>query len=219
MSNITFNRGTESITLSNVSFEDLSGSDRQEIAGQYIDTQTVYIQNQVVEYILGASVEDPENAPFCYDDITNNTPTGNIEINGVWYSLDSDERDEKLEFYEYLRDKATNVFDSAEVVHSGLVDAEKDDQADEYYERAELFQASTERYSDACDELESLDFDDYPEIYQWFLVSDNLAYHLEEQGECMIDGTYWGRTCCGQSIILDCVIQRIAFGVLKDYEG
>ena len=51
------------------------------------------------------------------------------------------------------------------------------------------------------------------EIFEWWLVSDWLAYHLRKQNEVIIEyyGSYWwGRTCFGQAIAMDGNIKQIA---------
>jgi hypothetical protein len=50
------------------------------------------------------------------------------------------------------------------------------------------------------------------EIYEWWVVSEWMAEELEKQGEPLLKndfGTWWGRTCTGQAILLDHVIDRI----------
>lgn len=50
------------------------------------------------------------------------------------------------------------------------------------------------------------------EVLQWFLVTDWLADKLRERGRVILsDGQsqWWGRTCCGQAILLDGIMQRI----------
>lgn len=54
--------------------------------------------------------------------------------------------------------------------------------------------------------------DDRQEIYEWWFVSHWLYERLRKAGEPVIDSDYgylWGRTCTGQAISLDAVIQRI----------
>ena len=54
--------------------------------------------------------------------------------------------------------------------------------------------------------------DQLKEVLEWWLVSDWLGRHLINEGEVVIQsdvGHYWGRTCSGQSIILDGTIQDI----------
>ena len=48
---------------------------------------------------------------------------------------------------------------------------------------------------------------EYYEAYEWWLITDSWVFaRLREMGEVVIDndyGTWWGRTCTGQSIVLD----------------
>ena len=50
------------------------------------------------------------------------------------------------------------------------------------------------------------------EIFEWYVCSDWLIKQLEKQKEPILHtdyGSWWGRTCAGQSIFLDSVIERI----------
>lgn len=53
----------------------------------------------------------------------------------------------------------------------------------------------------------------YPEVYEYWVVDDTLAYLLQEQGELVerdfVGFTIWGRCATGQSISLDGVISNI----------
>ena len=54
--------------------------------------------------------------------------------------------------------------------------------------------------------------EDRQEIYEWWFVSRWLFEQLQAEGEPVIDSDYgylWGRTCTGQAISLDSVIERI----------
>lgn len=189
-------------------FKDLTHSEKQNLASDYIATQTIYLMNDQVEYILSKSFEDYENVPFSHDDITNYEYYGDIEISGEWHQLTEDERDTKLEFYEYLRDKALDLMDSCIRDNGSSGDASlAQNRLDDRYTR----------YVDICDDLENMNFDNSPEIYQWFLCSDYLIQELKEKGECTLNEQYWGRQCCGQSIILDTVIQEIAYEYMTTF--
>ncbi len=51
------------------------------------------------------------------------------------------------------------------------------------------------------------------EVLQWWLVDRYLADRLFEKGEAVIRtifGNWWGRTCYGQAISMDYVIEEIA---------
>jgi len=50
------------------------------------------------------------------------------------------------------------------------------------------------------------------EIYEWWVVSDYMADKLKNLGEPVLEndyGTWWGRTCTGQAIKLDSVIDKM----------
>ena len=54
---------------------------------------------------------------------------------------------------------------------------------------------------------------EYPEVYEFWAISDWLADRLKEEGEVifeMLDFNVWGRQTTGQAIMLDNVIQKIA---------
>jgi hypothetical protein len=60
----------------------------------------------------------------------------------------------------------------------------------------------------------SLGFQPQPhEIFEWWAVTGWLAEQLQQIGQPVLDndfGHWWGRTCTGQAIILDGVMQKIA---------
>jgi len=195
------------MTITYTKFDDLTDSQKQDMTQEFLRDMLVINQNTVVEYILSKSIEGCDEAPFHYDDISNNTPTGQIEINGSWWTLTEDSRDEKLEFYERLRDKASDVVDA----RYNLLNDCSDDEWDSLNAKHDKIEELHGKFETICDELENMAFDEYPEIYQWFECDSYLIAKLEERGECILDDTYWGRTCCGQSIILDNVVQKIAY--------
>ncbi len=57
------------------------------------------------------------------------------------------------------------------------------------------------------------DYEQEPqEIYEWWIVTEYLYKKLIERGEAGIEwgnNCYWGRTSCGQAILLDHVISLI----------
>lgn len=64
-----------------------------------------------------------------------------------------------------------------------------------------------------------MDEDSCAEVFEWYKVTGFLASDLKEKGEVIIEAFnsfYWGRTCTGQSVILDWVIQEIAQMYYKD---
>lgn len=173
-------------------FKQLNESEKQDIASAFLSTQAVINQSQVVDYILSKAWGDNE-APLHYDDITNCDAYGYCEE--LSEELTEKERDEKLYFYEYLRDKADSV------ISRRVPNTEKMFKSEENYNRLDAI----------VNALKDMDFDSFPEIFQWFLCSDYLIHKLEERGECTLDNQYWGRQTCGQPIVCDYVIQKIAY--------
>jgi hypothetical protein len=56
------------------------------------------------------------------------------------------------------------------------------------------------------------------EIFEWWAVTDWLADKLDSIGEPVLSNSYgrwWGRTCSGQSLIMDGTLQLIAKGIDK----
>lgn len=54
---------------------------------------------------------------------------------------------------------------------------------------------------------------EYPEIMEFWAVSDWMANKLEEKGEVvfeMLDFNVWGRQCTGQRIKMDYIMEEIA---------
>lgn len=65
-------------------------------------------------------------------------------------------------------------------------------------------------WREAAQELAS---DNPQEPLQWWRVSDWLGQELKAIGEVVIDNDYgwwWGRTCCGQGVLMDGTLQNIA---------
>ena len=183
------------------SLSDLTESQQQEIATKFIDCHPTRLMNVEVEYILSKSFEDSE-APFSYDDITNHDYYGSVEVNGYWEEFTEEERDDKKEFFEYLLGKWESHRDHIEELQTEVEDSDSEEyeNLEKRYEKAD---SKCDDLQEVIDTLENMDFDQQPEIFQWFMVSDWLASKLEEYGECVLTGEYWGRQCCGQSITLD----------------
>lgn len=76
---------------------------------------------------------------------------------------------------------------------------------------ADEFLTKEEAAEHACREY-NIDAD-YPEVYEYWVVDDTLAYLLQEQGELVerdfVGFTIWGRCTTGQGISMDGVISNI----------
>ena len=195
---------------------DLTDSQRQELATRYVENGSFNNQTTVVEYIL--SCDDRQSAPFTREDIANDTPTGEVEINGEWLHLTEEERDDKLELFEHMRDRAQTVFEEADCKRCDMPqDTTKEEALYNVYDsRVDNFESDVlNRLITDCEALEGLECETYPEVYQWFEADSWTIRQLTEAGEVTLDGTYWGRQCCGQAICLDHVIQQLAFDTFK----
>jgi hypothetical protein len=176
-----------------LTFAQLNDTQKQRLVDKFLDVHPLRLNNNLVEYVLQKSLEDSD-APFSYDDITNHDYYGNVDLSSGNYDLTEEERDEKLSELEDIRDEL---------------------EQNEDYEELEQW----ENVTNDIQELEDMDFYQTPEIYQWFSCSDWLIRELDSMGECTLDGEFWGRQCCGQSVALDHVMQQIAFNWFVDYNS
>lgn len=65
---------------------------------------------------------------------------------------------------------------------------------------------------DLIEELQNADFEEWPEVYEYWSVSDRLGKRLKAMGEIVIEECglcIWGRQTTGQAILLDYVISLI----------
>lgn len=215
-------------------FSDLNDTQKQKLAEKLLNNHPMRLQNTLVEYVLAKSFEDTD-APFCFDDITNFYNTGDVEItlsNGNTEYLEDiteEDRDQKVEFLEHLKDRIDLVVDTLndklsdlEVDQMGVDDQESNllqaeiNKLNGKLERLEQKQYNLDK---SIDDLNGMEFDRMPEIYQWFSCSDWLIHALDNKGQCTLNGEFWGRQCCGQSVTLDHVIQFIAYEWACDYEN
>lgn len=77
-----------------------------------------------------------------------------------------------------------------------------------------LFEDSVYYRDDVINAYEAIEWgEEVPqEVMQWFVVSDWLEEQLTKRWQPMLvtdEGTRWGRTCCGQAVLLDHIIQTI----------
>jgi hypothetical protein len=190
-------------------------SEQQNAVSKFVGGYVQCCQTTLIEYVIQKSLEG-EDAPMEYEDITNNVPYGHIDIGTYYQNLTESERDSELERYEYLRDKAQDVYNViyhkiytlGDAAYDGLNPHTKEHVA--LALRLDSFETKTlNRFLDICDKLEAMEFETYPEIYEWWACDRWLIAKLEAYGECTLDGEYWGRCTTGQSIILDSVIIKI----------
>lgn len=90
---------------------------------------------------------------------------------------------------------------------------EKIKDKDKLLKELETLETKEELNNFVIDNLISIDINDYeekPEIFQWFFICDDrIVKQLESRGEIILNNKFWGRQCYGQSITMDGVIIRI----------
>ena len=74
-----------------------------------------------------------------------------------------------------------------------------------------------------CEELneETQEYESQ-EIFEWWAVSEWLALKLEAAGQPILRsdyGTWWGRTCTGQSFTIDYCVQMVACQLEADIQN
>jgi hypothetical protein len=122
---------------------------------------------------------------------------------------------EKLDIYEYLEFYGTldNGDQYTEQERDEKVEELKNDISDLDWENdAEQITGIEAK----IDELENMEFDELPEVFEWWGVSSWFAEKLKEQGQVVIDEyqtSIWGRQTTGQAILLDSVVSRICEGM------
>ena len=192
--------------------DDMTESQKQQMTTDFIRRHIIYLMNSEVEYMLTRSYEDQES-PLQFDDIENWDITGYCEF--LEEDITEERKEDLLTHYEYLRDKAFDVLErlqdqNIKLGNFGSIENMKREEKIEYFEIN-----TANRLDNYVDELNCLHCEDEPEVFQWFLAPE-LCYHLKKRGQVVLNNEYWGRQCCGQSIILDRVIQDIAFDIEKD---
>lgn len=143
------------------------------------------------DYILKKSYED-RDAPFSYEDV--------------------------------------DLFDSDSAIETLVNDFEDEDKKEDFVLLAndpDTYNRRVKTRNDFDMFLKSLDKDEVKivyedlgyepceteiEIYEWWIITDPLAYQLENQGEVILNGA-WGRCTSGQSITLDyeCIKAFLAY--------
>ena len=165
---------------------------------EYIYSNSLLV-NQEVEYILKKSVDDSE-APFSYEDIGTYLDEEAC-IYAILEELPEDEEDLK-EFMEEI-----NEFRNS---GNGEADLSTKEELEKYLNTLDKDELITllEEHS-YLSHLEAYDYEKNFEIFQWFVMDERILNQLEERGECVLNGKFWGRCTFGQAIELDYVIIRI----------
>jgi DNA repair exonuclease SbcCD ATPase subunit len=155
----------------------------QETIERIVNQDVLTCQSSLVEELLAREI-------VSYDEITNMYPNNEDEI------------DEKKEELEKLQDKLNELENIEELT-------------EEQENRINELENQISDIENRIEELEN-EQEEPQVIFEWWVVSDLLANELEEQGEPILKSdyeTWWGRTCTGQSIKIDYVMEQIAEGL------
>ncbi len=152
----------------------------QETIERLVNQEILACQSSLVEAML-------QNGMAEYEEIENMYIDNSDKIQEV-----EEERDEILDKYNELEDKE-ELTESEEIEFNNLED----------------------KISDLENQIEELEREqeEPQDIFEWWLVSNWLANKLRNYNEPILDndyGTWWGRTCTGQSISMDYVMECIA---------
>lgn len=160
----------------------------QSIKDKFVGIHSKACQTMEVNLLLKMGYEMPDDAPT-WDEVKNYYT---YEFGGENYSYDEiqkiiEDKKEKLEGLGYEFSEEENE------------------------EKEDVLQLKIDQLEDEINDLENLDSEPQ-EIYQWFLVSSYFGAKLKEKGEPILEfgnSIWWGRTCFGQSMVLDHVVSEI----------
>lgn len=180
----------------------------------YLDTY-VYsesmLMNDVVGYILKQSYEDSE-APFSYEDIQ---PYFRYEDMREDLIKEVSEEDEEVQ---------KEVFEQANEEHNRRIKNLSDFEVFVKSLDDDDIHSFVENNTTLA--IDVYDYEEYPEVYQWFIMGEHLLRELEDRGEVVLNNCFWGRQCCGQAIEMDSIIIQIfkewyleLYGLPATYQG
>lgn len=171
----------------------------QKIKEKFVGIHILANVSTMAEYILS---QDSMEAPFTREHICNNYTYP--EFYGTFAQFEGGTEHQRQividRLYE-LKDEKQELIDGLEENNNGSDDLVN-----------QLIEAVSDDISRIEDELNKLaDLEsEYPEIYEYWIVSNYLLGKLKEHGECVIESeNIWGRCSTGQAILLDAVISRI----------
>ena len=116
-------------------------------------------------------------------------------------------------FYESLEDTLNGLAKDAllDILHGSDIDTDEWKDKTESEITAEILSLEASGIINPCN------VEREPQaIYEWWLVNDWFIEKLRAEGEPILEndyGTWWGRTCTGQAIFLDYVIEKIYDGL------
>lgn len=174
--------------------KNLNSTTNQRIKGEFIAKHVYCNLGSMVEELILAHHHNSDIGFELYDYLTPFTYFEGEQIN-------EEQKDEKIQRIETIIDNFWEFNDVYNDIPEGVSK-----------ETFEHLQRKTQKLEEIKDELNDLECDEYPEVYEYWGVSNWLGEKLRELGEVVIDEyntTIWGRTTTGQAILLDYVISQV----------
>lgn len=160
---------------------------------QFVEEGVILNVTSEIDYIIKKSYEDQE-APLSYEDLNEAKDKGIKQeevIERMAYNLKVD-KNILIKVYEESKDNTKENFK----INNKSYDCEDLDNL----------------FNEAKEEL----FNEV-EIYSWYVVGDRLRYWLEQEGEIILNGNYWGRQAGGQSVALDYPVIHAFIRMLEEW--
>jgi len=171
---------------------------KQKFVGQHIYCNVSMMLQELQEL----NQLDSERGVNIFDHVT---PYGIFED----AEIDETEVNEKID---EIQDKISELEEIADYYGDKSLEFCSEDAGNNYDILEEKGNNLILKLEDKITELEEMEFDQYPEILEYYTVSDFLANKLKENNHIIIDVYYckiWGRGTSGQAILLDNVISEI----------
>lgn len=148
-----------------------------------VNQEILLCQSSLVEAML-------ENGMASYDDIENTYKDNSEEIEELQNEVEEIKDNER---YIELDDKYEEIEGEEEIEYNN-------------------FNKEIEKLESKIEELEQ-EQETPQEAYEWWAVTEWFANKLRGYNELILDndyGTWWGRSCSGQAIKMDYIIEQIA---------
>lgn len=174
-----------------------------EAAQRLVQNEILTCQSMLVDDLLAKGV-------FNYEDIE---PSYEIQAEMPDGRESPTDRDEAVgEAEEHITELSDKISEIEEAIDE--LDIETDEETIEKLEeeKSELESLLAE-WITFQQGVERGDLDEPIEIFEWWVVTNWMARKLKQYGQPILDNgydTWWGRTCTGQAIYMDYVIQCIA---------
>ena len=173
---------------------------------QFINDCVHLCVSSEVDYMIKKSYED-NNSPVSYEDFESQEFDEDEAIYKILEEFKALDQEDQKEFLELLNE---------DLYHSEDKDKIRLEKLDKYLNLLDEDELKT--LINDVDHLIGLDEDDFirdVEVYEWWVISDPLAYRLEQQGE-IFAGKFWGRQTTGQHISLDYCCISAFMSIMED---